>query len=128
MLKNIILIRHGLVPANQDGLLGGHLDQSLSETGRQQLIDIDGSRFFPFHPAYELVSSPLKRAVESCEIIFPSITPKLEPRFTELNNGDFNSLTVAEVEKINPLFTRHAAIPDLSYPNGESLSGFFKRV
>jgi broad specificity phosphatase PhoE len=61
----IYLVRHGQTALNESGVLRGHLDPPLDDTGRHQAQKIGlvlGSR----HPAV-IIASPLRRAIQTAE-------------------------------------------------------------
>jgi broad specificity phosphatase PhoE len=61
----IYLVRHGQTALNESGVLRGHLDPPLDDTGRDQAQGIGlvlGSR----QPAV-IIASPLRRAIQTAE-------------------------------------------------------------
>ncbi len=69
------LIRHGLTQGNIDGLyVGSGTDLPLCETGRAQLIDL--TQRFTYPNVDVVFSSPLSRAVETSNILFPNAAHK----------------------------------------------------
>lgn len=66
------LIRHGLTQGNMDGIyMGGGLDQPLCGAGRRQLEDLRDR--FAYPRVGLLYSSPMLRAVQSAEILYPDV-------------------------------------------------------
>ena len=128
MKTAIFLIRHGEVDANNQKLVCGHLDQSLNAVGREQVKSLSVDPRFLKDASVEVISSHLKRAHETAQSLFPGVAIKVDQRFSELNAGDFNLLPVAELHKNHPQFIAHSKTPELQYPNGESLNGFWDRV
>lgn len=69
------LIRHGLTQGNIDGLyVGSGTDLPLCEAGRAQLIDL--TQRFTYPNVDVVFSSPLSRAVETSNILFPNAAHK----------------------------------------------------
>ena len=63
----LYLLRHGQTAANRSGLLQGHVDFDLTELGKLQAkAAADALRDRDVH---RLVSSPLRRAVQTAEIV-----------------------------------------------------------
>lgn len=102
-MTRIILVRHGETLYNQKGNYYGSIDCSITEKGIQQAektaqalqdtsIDI-------------VISSPLKRAVKTAEIILRNSSRNiiLEPRFKELDFGLWEGLHYTEVQKKFPI-------------------------
>ena len=80
----IYLIRHGKTLANERRVYCGSTDLSLSEQGREELKDIryniQNVRF---------LTSGMKRANETMELLFPGVTYETDPEFRELDFGVF---------------------------------------
>ena len=80
----IYLIRHGKTEANEKHLYCGSTDLPLSETGRAKLQQLHyclkNVRF---------VSSGMKRANETLQILFGDVPYQVEPRFREVDFGMF---------------------------------------
>ena len=99
------LIRHGLTRGNLEGLyVGGGTDLPLCDEGRQDL-EVFKSRFV--YPAPDTVfTSPLARAVETADILFPAATHRLVvPQLREANFGVFEGRKMEDLVK-NPEFAR----------------------
>ena len=64
----LYVIRHGLSIANKKGVYLGSTDISLSEEGRQEIMSLVQQYEYP--KVQKVYSSPLKRAVETAEIIY----------------------------------------------------------
>jgi uncharacterized phosphatase len=67
LLTTICIIRHGETDWNSQGRLQGHEDTELNELGRAQAIQV--ASYFEAEPWDVIVSSPLKRAYETAQII-----------------------------------------------------------
>lgn len=99
------LIRHGLTQGNLDGVyVGGGLDMPLCEEGIEQL-DSMMARFQ--YPTVGMVfSSPMKRALQTAEILFPNAGEKLVlEELRENNFGEFEGRSVKELSQ-DPHFTK----------------------
>ncbi len=62
----LILVRHGESVANAQGLLLGRTDAELTETGRAQAV---AARALIDGPVAEVRSSPLRRALDTAELL-----------------------------------------------------------
>lgn len=72
-MSHVLLIRHGQTDANASGVVQGHLPTPLNETGRAQARRV-GRRLQAHHPPVtRLLSSPLLRAIQTAELIAPSV-------------------------------------------------------
>ena len=80
----IYLIRHGKTEANEKHLYCGCTDLSLSKKGREELqnirYDIKNIRF---------LTSGMKRANETLQILFGNVPYEVDPRFQEVDFGIF---------------------------------------
>ena len=80
----IYLIRHGKTAANERSLYCGRTDLPLSQLGAAELADIRHSvgnvRF---------LTSGMKRANETMELLFPGVPYETDPRFREVDFGAF---------------------------------------
>ena len=99
------LIRHGLTRGNLEGLyVGGGTDLPLCDEGRHDL-EVFKSRFV--YPAPDTVfTSPLARAVEKADILFPAASHRLVvPQLREANFGVFEGRKMEDLVK-DPEFAR----------------------
>ena len=91
----IYLIRHGKTEANEKHLYCGSTDLPLSEAGRAELqnlhYDIKNVRF---------LTSGMKRANESLQILFGDVPYEVDPRFREVDFGIFEMHSYNELKDI----------------------------
>jgi alpha-ribazole phosphatase len=122
----IYLIRNGLTEANLQGRYIGHTDVPLSENGKKQLIALREDCEYPEPEA--VFSSPMKRCVETAQIIYPEAEIIPMNDLIECNFGEFEGKTADEL-KDHPVFRSWlAGEPDVEPPFGESNGAFQKRV
>ena len=116
----LFLVRHGRTLVNAENRLQGRIDHSLDEVGRRQSIEIAGA----LRNIDRVISSPLLRAIETAAAFNQKID--VEPRFIELDYGDFDGLLQNEV----PEEVWKNWRSDINYrpPNGESLAELNSRV
>ena len=116
----LFLVRHGRTLVNAENRLQGRIDHSLDEVGRRQSIEIAGA----LRKIDRVISSPLLRAKETAAAFNQKID--VEPRFIELDYGDFDGLLQNEV----PEEVWKNWRSDINYrpPNGESLAELNSRV
>lgn len=89
----LALLRHGHTSWNRAGRLQGRSDIPLDDAAR---ADLAGSRLPAAWSQADLVSSPLKRAVETAELV-AGRAPRIEPCLIEMNWGDWEGLRGAEL-------------------------------
>ena len=122
----IYLLRHGITQGNTQGRYIGHTDISLSEEGITQLNELKKKYEYPDAPV--VFSSPLKRCLETAEIIYPGIKPIEIDGLIEYDFGEFDGKTADEL-KNHPVFPDWlAGKPGVSAPFGESNEKFAKRI
>ena len=102
MATTIVLVRHGETDWNRERRFQGHADISLNEAGRRQaeaLADVLADE--SFGAAY---SSPLRRAVETAEILAARLGIAFEASdgLMEVDVGSWSGLTTTEVEQRFP--------------------------
>lgn len=116
----LFLVRHGRTLVNAENRLQGRIDHSLDEVGRRQSIKIAGA----LRNIDRVISSPLLRAKETAAAFNQKID--VEPRFIELDYGDFDGILQNEV----PEEVWKNWRSDINYrpPNGESLAELNSRV
>ena len=92
----IHLIRHGLTQANLDGRYCGDTDLPLCEEGRRQLIELMDKYDYPYVDA--VYSSPLTRARETAEILFPGCEYTAVTNLREVSFGEFEGKTMEQLK------------------------------
>jgi probable phosphoglycerate mutase len=93
------LLRHGETEWNAEHRICGRSDVPLSEAGRRQARTLAVRlKSIAFEGLY---SSPLRRAIETANLISEVIglEPVVDERLTELDYGEWEGKTLAEVEK-----------------------------
>lgn len=122
------LVRHGITQANLDGIYtGGGTDVPLCEQGRQELALLAQRYEYPRDTI--VFSSPMQRALQTAEILFPAAKEKIvvedlqENSFGEFEGQSMESLL--ENERF-ALWLDHSSgfVPD----GGESGENFAKRT
>lgn len=125
------LVRHGETDWNRQGRIQGWIDVGLNDEGRRQARE--AARKIPDDESYRLVSSPLRRASETAEVLAESIAVDeflLRPEFRELNQGHWNGLRGAWLlNKDSDRYEQWADSPTSTKPpGGESLREVRDRV
>ena len=96
----IYLCRHAETAWSLSGQHTGRTDIPLTDNGRQQALTLQYRlESVPFHL---VLTSPLQRAKESCEIAFPGKPTIEEADLMEWDYGDYEGLTSASIRQQNP--------------------------
>ena len=99
-MSKIYMFRHGQSTFNLQGLIQGHTDGSLlTDLGKQQAIDA-GKKLADKNISL-IISSPLKRAKETAELVNTSVKAKIctDNCFIEVNVGEAEGISYLEAIK-----------------------------
>lgn len=121
------LIRHGLTQGNLDGLyIGSGTDLPLCAQGRAELLALK-EKFR--YPQVELVfTSPLRRAAETAELLFPGVKAVELQDLREMGFGKFEGKPLAELVK-DPEFAAWMDPTSHAVPEGaEDRVRFYRRT
>ena len=96
----LTLVRHGQTAANAQNLLQGHINHPLDEVGLAQ-VSLLGGALQKISPVSRVIASPLQRAQQTAQAITQGLSQHIEvetdPRWIELNYGDFDGQPVSSV-------------------------------
>ncbi len=128
----LILIRHGESQSNIDQRIAGRYDSPLTDHGRHQAEATARWLSDNARPA-AIYTSPLSRAFDtaSCLAQPHGLTPVIHPHLAEVNFGQCENLTEAELtEKFPAVWEQAKDQGDLSFgwPGGETRRLFYARV
>lgn len=113
MASEIWLVRHGETEWSRSGQHTSRTDLPLTPEGERQAEHLRG--MLAGHSFSLVLSSPLKRAVETCRLV--GLTPELSDDLREWDYGDYEGLTTSEIQKRVPGWTVFTGAP----PNGETI-------
>jgi len=118
----LLLVRHGEATANADGLLLGRSDVPLTARGRAQVAALR-----PYlGPVASVISSPLRRAIDTAEGLATGCPVQIDDRWIELDYGDLERKELGAVPAA--VWQRWRTDPTYRPPAGESLSEVAARV
>lgn len=122
------VIRHGLTKANDEGIyLGCRTDYSLSAKGTAQLIDKMDE--FEYPKVQRVYSSPMKRCIETAEIIYPYRELEIIEDMTEMDFGEFDGKSVSElIDREDFKKWLQGGSVDVRPPGGESVQELLVRL
>ena len=92
---HLTLIRHGATLSNKEGRYLGKTDEALSPDGIRTLEKSVTDRIYPI--ADVLFSGPMKRCLETAQILYPGQTPICIPEWTEMDFGAFEGHNYQEL-------------------------------
>jgi broad specificity phosphatase PhoE len=120
--RQIFLIRHGETEWSLSGQHTGTTDIPLTKKGEKE-AHLLGKRLKTYSFEHVL-TSPLRRAQQTCEIADLSQQAEIDPDLAEWNYGAYEGLTTSEIWKTEPdwnIFLKGA-------PGGESLAAISSRI
>ncbi|MBQ5319906.1 MAG: histidine phosphatase family protein [Oscillospiraceae bacterium] len=121
----ISILRHGLTEANENGIYIGKTDLPLSDAGREALEDKYDQLEYP--KVQRVYSSPLERAVQSAEILFPDREIVIVDDLREMDFGVFEGLPAEELIQLDSYKKWLKGGLDNPPPNGETLRSMMMR-
>ena len=122
------IIRHGLTVANDKAIyLGSRTDYSLSKKGISQIVNKMDEYEYP--KVQRVYSSPMKRCIETAEIIYPYRELQIVENMTELDFGEFDGKSVQElIDRDDYKEWLKGGTPDKRAPGGESMEELLLRL
>lgn len=117
----VYLLRHGKTAWNLEGRYQGRSDIPLCEAGKQELSPAD------FSPERVYVS-PMKRAAETAQLLFPGVQPIVVPGLEEMDFGTFEGKRfrdLADDQNYRSWVEGNCTAP---CPGGEGREDFSRRV
>ncbi|MBZ9745956.1 histidine phosphatase family protein [Mesorhizobium sp. CO1-1-7] len=132
MYPLVYIVRHGQTAWNAEFRLQGQADTDLNALGREQ-ASANGHRLAELVGApqeFDFVASPMRRTRETMERIRAAM--RLDPlayrtdiRLIEVNFGDWQSFTFAELERQSPGASRSRALDKWNFqPPGEGAESY----
>jgi alpha-ribazole phosphatase len=123
----IHLIRHGLTQGNLLGQYVGRTDLPLASEGADWLEKLKESSPYPTAQVY--YSSPLKRCIQTLNILYPDAQPIIVEDFRETDFGDWEGKTAKELAEESDDFSKWVENSgSVTPPNGEGGGVFMQRV
>lgn len=90
------ILRHGKTELNERHCYIGVIDESLSKNGRNEIIEKAESGMYT--PVNKVFVSPLKRANESADIMYPDMGKIIINNFAEMDFGSFEGKSFDELK------------------------------
>lgn len=121
-MAEILLIRHGKTVGNLEGrYIGSQTDEPLCETGIRELMDTH------YEPVDLLYVSPMKRCLETAELLWPGMEKLPVEELKECNFGAFENHNYQELTGDPAYQAWIDSGGTLPFPNGESMEQFKQR-
>lgn len=125
----ITLIRHGITAGNdRKEYIGCRSDMLLSDKGISQVQSMAGNIRDIVGDMPTIISSPMRRCIETAGYIWPDIKPEQVDDLKEMDFGDFEGKNYQDLNG-NPEYQRWIDSGGrAAFPNGEGLEEFSNRV
>lgn len=117
----IIFIRHGMTAGNAEKRYIGRTDEPLSEKGAENIA----RKKYP--PGDIVVTSPMRRCIETARIIYPGCEPLICDELRECDFGDFEGKNYSELNGNAAYQQWIDSGGEGCFPNGEAPADFRKR-
>ena len=121
----LILIRHGYTKENFEKRYIGKTDVSICPEGRDQLVNYAEKGMYP--KVDLLFSGPMKRCLETKEVLYPTMDVKIIPELTEMDFGEFECKNFADLRNNKDYQRFIDSNGEEAFPGGESKDDFIKR-
>lgn len=121
----LVLIRHGTTKSNKEHRYLGRTEESLSKEGICELLKFKQTNRYP-EVAY-LFSSPMKRCLETAQMLYPDCRLVVIPEWEEMDFGAFegkNYIELRDDERYQAWIDSNGMLP---FPEGESREEFVLR-
>ena len=121
----VFLIRHGITQGNLDGKYIGFTDLPLCDEGYAAISRMAHDELYP--DVQKVYSSPLKRCLETADIIYPDRYVKQVENLCECDFGEFEDKTPDELKDVPEYLEWLKGGYDSKAPSGESFGDFTLR-
>ena len=100
MAGHVVLVRHGETEWSRDGRHTGRTDITLTTEGQRKATAL-AQPLRAWHFAL-VISSPLRRALETCRLAGYGATAQVRPELMEWDYGRYEGLTSRQIAEQNP--------------------------
>jgi len=120
--EHIYIVRHGATEWSESGQHTSFTDLPLLEKGRKQAAEVAGK--LAGHDFALVLTSPLRRARETCELAGFGDQAQVDDDLVEWNYGEYEGLTTPQIRERNPSWNLWTE----GCPGGESPAEIGARV
>jgi len=121
----LVLLRHGETRANGEHRYLGSTDEALSERGIETLRAYKARKDYP--DVEHLFASPMKRCMETAQILYPALCPVVIPEWKEIDFGRFEYRNYEELKNDAQYQAWLRSGGALDFPGGEGRERFLLR-
>lgn len=126
-MKNyyLYLIRHGITQGNLDGKYIGRTDLPMCPDGERGIKALAASGVYP--EVHKVYSSPLKRCLETAELIYPDAGLMIVDELAEMDFGEFEGMSQRQLAELPEYTEWMKGGADSRPPGGERFGDFTLR-
>lgn len=121
---NCIWIRHGMTALNERHAYVGSTDEGLSEKGKDALYQLKKI----LEPVDKVYASPMKRCIESANVLFEDQQICVIDNLREIDFGEFEGKTFEELTNDARYQAYIDSAGESAFPKGESKKEFMERT
>ncbi|MBQ2801352.1 MAG: histidine phosphatase family protein [Lachnospiraceae bacterium] len=121
----LVLIRHGATKSNREHRYLGKTDEMLSAEGEKELMEYRKTQCYP--KVDYLFTSPMKRCIQTAEILYPGLNPCKIVEWEEMDFGAFEGKNYMELkgdDRYQEWIDSNGTLP---FPEGECREDFCLR-
>ena len=129
-VRRLVLVRHGETDGQSSVRYFGRTDVELSAEGRAHMRALAVAMARDPDALDFVVASPLKRALDSAEILAGGAPVQILDELREIDFGRWEGMTKEEIAASDPVLYKdwQDGAPGFEYPNGEPRAKFRARV
>ena len=121
-MSKFYLIRHSITKGNlEKRYIGAKTDEPLCKAGYELLKE----KHYP--KVEKVIASPMKRCIETAQLLFPDTQIQIEESLRECDFGEFENKNYQELSQSKAYQAWIDSNGTLPFPNGESQESFRKR-
>lgn len=121
----LLLLRHGETQANREHRYLGRTDEPLCTSGIETLLSYKEQNRYP--AVQYLFVSPMKRCLETAEILYPGLCPAVISEWREMDFGRFEYKSYEDLKNDIEYQAWIDSGGELDFPEGESRKDFILR-
>ena len=124
----VVFIRHLKTPGNEKRQYIGRTDEDLSEQAVEEFYQRQEKSIGALYPPVQyIISSPLKRCIQTAKLIYPGQEISVEPMLRECDFGEYERKTYEKL-KNEPEYIRWMESGGMTaFPGGEEQTSFRRR-
>lgn len=121
----LVMIRHGATGSNREGRYLGRTDETLAKEGVRRLLEIKKTGYYP--KVGRVFTSPMKRCIETAEILYPEKQAVIIEEWKEIDFGKFEGKHYTDLQNDIQYRNWMESGGTLPFPEGESREDFVRR-